>query len=309
MDDSLNYIHPGKISCPYCKSSRVHKNGIRTYRSKPSNQEWHCTKCGKYFKTLYEGPDAALKILKDVEPGEILEYNFKDSIKVHGATDVHFGALEHHDDKFQELIDEVKSDPNARWFLNGDNIELIPPAYKISQRGQSMEPDEQHIKFIDRIEPIVDKLLFVRGGNHDMIRSVNILGFDVCKVMASMLEVPYFRLPGYTKINIGDKASWFLVSGHGKGGGKNGDLELDKMAAVYSDGDAFFLGHNHQLYTKPIDSLRVDGKEERLHRRWFCRGGSFLKYAEYARYSFFPMIRTGWVTMEFREKNIKAWTN
>ena len=71
------------------------------------------------------------------------------------------------------------------------------------------------------------------------------------------MNVPYFIMPGYTKINI-DGQQWNLVSGHGKGGGKNGDLELDKMAAVYSQGDVFFLGHNHQLYCKPIDSLRID---------------------------------------------------
>ena len=302
-------IHPGKMSCPYCQSTRVHKNGIRTLKTGPPMQEHLCIKCNKYFRVPYEDPDKILLVLEDVAPGNILHCKFDQAVKIHGATDVHFGALEHHDEKFQELIDEVDSDPSARWFLNGDNIELIPPNYKISQRGQLMEPDEQHIKFIERIEPIVDKLLFVRGGNHDMIRSVNILGFDVCKVMADMLQVPYFKLPGYTKISIAKEANWFLVSGHGKGGGKNGDLELDKMSAVYSDGDAFFLGHNHQLYTKPIDSLRVCGKEEKLHRRWYCRGGSFLKYAEYARYSFFTMIRTGWVTMEFSEDKIRAWTN
>jgi hypothetical protein len=185
----MNYIHPGKISCAYCKSSKVHKNGIRLAK-KGEMQEWHCQHCRKYFRTPVEDPHSSLMIPEDVEPGKIL----------------------------------------------------------------------------------------------------------------------HFKLPGYTKISIDDK-DWFLVSGHGKGGGKNGDLELDKMSAVYSDGDAFFLGHNHQLYAKPIDSLRVDGDEERLHRRWYCRGGSFLKYAEYARYSFFPMIRTGWVTMEFMEDKIKAWTN
>jgi hypothetical protein len=120
--------------------------------------------------------------------------------------------------------------------------------------------------------------------------------------------VPYFRMPGYSEIQINDR-KWYMVSGHGKSGGKNGDLELDKMAAVYSDGDVFILGHNHQLYAKPLDSVMVDGDEERLHRRWYCRGGSFLKYADYARYSFFPIVRAGWVTIEFGEKEIKTWTN
>ena len=305
MDNKMNYIHPGKISCPHCTSSKVNKNGVRN-ANKGDMQEWKCSNCEKYFRTPVENENI---VFEDIEPGKILHCKFKQPVKIHGATDVHFGALEFHMEKFQEFIEEVDSDPNARWFLNGDNIEFIPPNYKISQRGQSMEPDDQHIQFIKLIEPIVDKLLFVRGGNHDMIRSINLLGFDVSKVMADMLKVPYFKLPGYTQISIGREMNWFLVSGHGKGGGKNGDLELDKMSAVYSDGDAFFLGHNHQLYTKPIDSLIVDGEEERLHRRWYCRGGSFLKYAEYARYSFFPMIRTGWVTMEFNEDSIKAWTN
>ena len=81
------------------------------------------------------------------------------------------------------------------------------------------------------------------------------------------------------------------------------------MSAVYSDGDVFFLGHNHQLYAKPLDSLKIIDKSEEIHRRWYCRGGSFLQYADYARYSFYPMIRTGWVTLEFMEDKIKAWTN
>ena len=296
------------MHCPHCASSDIYKNGTRMRRQGSAKQEYHCKECGKYFCVPYDGPDRSLRVLEDIEPGQVLDLKFDKPTKIHGATDVHFGANEHHDKKFQELIEEVDADPDARWFLNGDNIELIPPNYKISQRGQMMEPDEQHIRFIDRNEPIVDKLLFIRGGNHDMIRSVNLLGFDVSKVMADMLGVPYFRLPGYSIIRICDK-EWKLVSGHGKSGAKNGDTELDKMAAVYSEGDVFFLGHNHQLYAKPIDSLRVENKEERLHRRWYCRGGSFLKYADYARYSFFPIVRAGWVTMEFREDKIKAWTN
>ena len=296
------------MHCPHCGSSEVQKNGVRLRREGCAKQEYKCKECSKYFSTPYDGPDKALKVLEDIEPGQILDLKFDKTIRIHGATDVHFGANEHDDEKFQDFIDEVDADPDARWFLNGDNIELIPPNYKISQRGQLMEPDEQHIKFIERIEPIADKLLFIRGGNHDMIRSVNILGFDVSKIMADMMGIPYFRLPGYSLVRVGDK-TWNMVTGHGKSGGKNGDAELDKMAAVYSDGDIFFLGHNHQLYTKPVDSLRIDASKEKIHRRWYCRGGSFLLYADYARYSFYPMIRTGWVTFEISEEKIKAWTN
>ena len=78
---------------------------------------------------------------------------------------------------------------------------------------------------------------------------------------------------------------------------------------MYSQGDVFFLGHNHQLYCKPVDSIIVEENEETLHRRWYVRGGSFLRYADYARYSMYPIVRTGWITMEFSEKEIKCWEN
>jgi predicted phosphodiesterase len=292
--------------CPKCASAYIIKEGVRE-RKKGKVQEYSCKGCNKWFSTLItEEADTIIK--EDIDPGDILEYKTEGSFKLHCATDIHHGANEHHWSKFEEFIEEVDGDPSAKWFMNGDNIELIPPNYKISQRGQMQEPDDQHITFIKRIEKIADKLLFVRGGNHDMIRSVNLLGFDVSKVMAEILRVPYYKMPGYTKIKVGDR-DWYFVSGHGKSGAKNGDLELDKMAAVYSDGDVFFLGHNHQLYAKPVDSLKVEHNEERIHRRWYCRGGSFLQYAEYARYSFFPIVRTGWVTVEFTDDKIKSWTN
>ena len=84
------------------------------------------------------------------------------------------------------------------------------------------------------------------------------------------------------------------------------ELEPFDESAVYSEGDVFYLGHNHQLYAKPMHSLRIIDNKEHDHRRWYCRGGSFLSYADYARYSFFPMARTGWVTIEFKENEINA---
>ena len=44
-------------------------------------------------------------------------------------------------------------------------------------------------------------------------------------------------------------------------------------------------------------------------KKWYIRGGSFLKYADYARYSFYAIARTGWTVMEFSEKGINCWEN
>ena len=290
--------------CPHCSSSFTKLDGKR-YNKKSTNQIYKCNACGK----KYSSPIVSIVSgSPTITPGEIFQLSSKKTLRIHGLTDIHVGANEFDSEKFAEALETIASDDDARWFGNGDLLELIPPHYKINQRGQEIPPDEQYLEFIRLVEPIAEKCLFIRGGNHDFLRSFNILDFDVCKVLASELNVPYFRMPGYSRITIGDY-SWNLVSGHGKSGAKNGDLELNNMAAVYSEGDVFFLGHNHQLYVKPMDSLVIKDDEETLRRRWYVRGGSFLRYAEYARYSFFPLIRTGWVTMEFTENEINCWEN
>jgi len=295
------------MRCPRCNSMKTSKNGVKILVTGNRTQEYKCGDCSRYFSIQIAVDD--IYELKAVEPGEILEVDGGEGIRIHGLTDVHVGAVEHDFKKFKEAVDIIEKDDNARWFGNGDLLELIPPHYKINQRGQDIPPEEQYLEFSRLVAPIKDKCLFIRGGNHDYIRSFNILDFDVCKVLAKEIGVPYYRMPGYTRINV-DGSSYNLVSGHGKSGGKNGDLELDKMAAVYSQGDVFFLGHNHQLYVKPMDSLIIgDDNTEEMKRRWYIRGGSFLRYADYARYSFFPIIRTGWTTIEFKKEGIHCWEN
>ena len=293
--------------CPHCSSMLTKKEGKKRNKEHVK-QQFSCKSCGKWFSIPIPS-DVKEYDKKHIEPGKIFQVSSNEKLRIHGLTDVHVGANEFDLKKFQQAIKVIYEDPNARWFGNGDLIELIPPNYKINQRGQDMAPEDQYTAFLKLVQPIADKCLFIRGGNHDYLRSFNILDFDVCKTLAAEMDVPYFRLPGYAKISIQDK-DWFLVSAHGKSGAKNGDNELNQMASVYSDGDVFFLGHNHQLYCKPMDSLTIDEKgDETLKRKWYVRGGSFMRYADYARYSFYGIQRTGWITMEFNKEQINCWEN
>jgi len=292
--------------CPYCTSMYVKKDG-KKFNKGSTNQKFKCNSCSKNFSVPFES--AVKDEFPSVKPGEICTVKSKEKLRIHCLTDIHVGAVEFDLKKFKEAIRIIKRDKNARWFGNGDLLELIPPGYKaINQRGQNIPPDEQYLAFLRLVEPIKDKCLFIRGGNHDFLRSYTILDFDVCKTLAAEMNVPYFQYPGYTSVDIAGSV-WNIVSGHGKSGAKNGDLELDKLASVYSDGDVFILGHNHQLYAKPVDSIKIVDGEESLRRRWYVRGGSFLRYANYARYSMYPIIRTGWVTTELTKDGIKCWEN
>ena len=297
--------------CPRCNSTFVKKNGRRNRKNAGIVQMMICNTCARSFDVPINSFIDKQRPNKKgmISPGQVFRYKSDVTINLHCLTDIHVGAIEHDWKKFKQAVNKIKKDDNARWFGNGDLLELIPPGYKaINQRGQNIPPDEQYLHFIELVEPIKDKCLWLRGGNHDFIRSYTILDFDVVKTLAKELNVPYFRYPGYAQFDI-QGTIWNVVSGHGKSGAKNGDLELDKMAAVYSDGHVFVLGHNHQLYAKPVDSLTINNDKEELKRRWYIRGGSFLRYADYARYSFFPLIRTGWVMMILTKKEIKCKEN
>lgn len=238
-----------------------------------------------------------------IHPGKVLEVTInKKKVNVHCLTDVHLGSKTFDRVFFLKAISAIKKDPNAVWFGNGDMLEFIPPNYYISDNDQAFNNNEQYEQFVKMIRPIIDKCLFFRGGNHDTLRSVKLAGIDIIRVMCEDLEIPYFPFPGYTVINYKTN-NYTIASGHGKSGAKNGDLELQRLRNIFPEADMYYLGHNHQLYAKPIDSFEIMKENEEVKRQWFVRGGSFIGYADYARYAMFEPQTKGWVEIRLSDKD------
>lgn len=237
-----------------------------------------------------------------IVPGKVLEKKVKNKkVNLHCLTDIHVGSKVFDRLLLLKAIDTIKKDPNALWFGNGDLLEFIPPNYHIPEGDQLFDNNEQYSQFVAMIRPILSKCIFLRGGNHDTMRSVKTAGIDIVRIMCDDLEVPYFPFPGYTKINYGSGIFSF-ASGHGKSGAKNGDAELQRLRNIYPEADMYYLGHNHQLYAKPIDSFEMLQDNEEVKRQWFVRGGSFIGYAEYARYSILEPQTKGWVEVRLSDK-------
>ena len=76
--------------CPYCSSVKIRKSGVRT-TSSGDQQRFTCVKCGKW----YQSPITQNEFIKDgiIEPGGVLTFKFDDTIRVHGATDVHLSII------------------------------------------------------------------------------------------------------------------------------------------------------------------------------------------------------------------------
>ena len=241
-----------------------------------------------------------------IEPTQVLVREFDGPVNIHGFTDIHHGANEHDMELFDKAVEMVKNDPNAYWFGNGDMIESIPSNYKISQRGQCIENEDQVLTIGDKLSQISEKCLFVRPGNHES-RFLNLVSLDVVTLIAARLGVPMYRLPGYMVIKVKDKV-WKIASAHGKSGAKNGDLDLNKLREIYSEADIFYVGHDHKLYAKEMPSLGVDieRKKEILIHQWYVRGGSFLRYADYARYSLYGIQKCGHVEIKLTEDSVNC---
>ncbi|SVD55391.1 uncharacterized protein METZ01_LOCUS408245, partial [marine metagenome] len=109
---------------------------------KTLKQQFSCKSCGKWFSIPIPS-DVKEYDKYNIEPGKLFTYKSKERVRIHGLTDIHVGACEFDLGKFQEAIKVIYEDPNARWFGNGDMLELIPPHYKINQRGQDIPPEEQ----------------------------------------------------------------------------------------------------------------------------------------------------------------------
>jgi hypothetical protein len=237
-----------------------------------------------------------------IVPGKVLEKKVKKSkVNLHCLTDIHVGSKVFDRLLFLKAIDKIKKDPNALWFGNGDMLEFIPPNYHIPEGDQAFDNNEQYAQFVKMIRPILNKCIFLRGGNHDTLRSIRLAGIDIIRVLCDDLEVPYYPYPGYTVLDYG-KNRFTFASGHGKSGAKNGDMELQRLRNIYPEADMYYLGHNHQLYAKPIDSFELMQDSEEVKRQWFVRGGSFIGYAEYARYGILEPQTKGWVEVRLSDK-------
>ena len=123
------------IRCPKCNSLKTKKNGTKILKTGNRTQEFACKDCHRFFSIQIDVN--VLHELKYVEPGEILEIDGGKELRVHGLTDVHVGAVEHDYKKFEEAIKIIEKDDNARWFGNGDLLELIPPHYKIIKEDRT----------------------------------------------------------------------------------------------------------------------------------------------------------------------------
>lgn len=238
------------------------------------------------------------------EKGLIIQAKKLKNIEIVGLTDIHFGAIGHHIKKFKKALEYILKEKNRFVFLNGDNLDYVPPSYKFTQEDQNLKPMEQLKGLIEILKPLKNRLLWIKGGNHDTDRSMKVSQIDIIEILARELNVPYYPSVGFIKIVTKERVTK-IIAAHGNRVNKNPDLELDAMRNIYAGADIYYCGHDHSLYVKPVEFLMFNGKEH-LSRQWYIRGGSFLKFGSYARLKNLSLRRIGFTSIIIKGNQLEC---
>lgn len=227
-----------------------------------------------------------------------MKYSFNRDLELFGLCDIHVGSRDFDRKAFLKIIDTIKSNKSARWFIDGDCIDNITPS-KINPYDQYSTPAEQLEELIELLEPIKSQGLFVIDGNHAQ-RSKKQAYFDILTGLSKRLNINYLGVGGIVTLKVGD-ITYKIAVQHGSRGGGNPESELDKMAKVY-EADAYLLGHSHDLFARPKAKIYMKGSKEVMEMIYYIRTGSFLKYAKYARESMYNPKLQGCVSLTFNPK-------
>lgn len=236
-----------------------------------------------------------------------LELKFKKPINLYCFTDVHIGAKAFDRDKFYKIIKMLKKDKDGYCFFNGDTFECTPDGYHNAVNDQNLTINEQVEEYTKIIKDLGKKVLFMRPGNHEQ-RVANLTGFDIYTRLKEELKIPI--------LNLGNELVYFnfnnkkvsLVTSHGMGGNPNKIMSnLEKM---YRGANAYIIGHTHQFrnLNEGFQTFDMSCDSETLKSDVIqLIGGSFMKYADYARHLNHRPTETGCYVLKVDGDNISIF--
>jgi len=216
-----------------------------------------------------------------------------DKVKIIPLGDVHYAEPSFDEELFDTSIKWIADTDGVYVILLGDMIENSSK-YSVADSvyRQSMSPQAQAAQMISKLAPIQHKILAYVRGNHER-RSANSVGIDMGEVIASKLEIPYYREPAFIDVIYGEHTFTFYAW-HGRSSARSegGKLNAALSPLMFTEHCCFFLsGHVHDATDKkknrivrnPID-FTLDIKKQYIvicssFLNYFDSYGSELGYA------------------------------
>jgi len=216
--------------------------------------------------------------------------------------DVHLGSANCDKHLFWDTIDEVRTNPNARWIGMGDYAEWIGPRDK---RWEAGGVDEMIInlacldrigdvyveKIADMLRPIMDKCWGMGDGNHE--QRFNEQGTNLTARIIQAAGGPGSLYLGWESIirvvfSVGsgkeEHASHIPVRiscAHGWQAGRMDGGKVNQMEKLLAwiDADIYLRGHSHSKFVVPVTRLRTNQQFTKMiaHTCYVAMTGSFLR--------------------------------
>jgi UDP-2,3-diacylglucosamine pyrophosphatase LpxH len=212
---------------------------------------------------------------------ELLTKQVKKDFNLYTVSDVHIGSLFCVEEKFKEVIQDIKDDKQALVYFNGDLIQGFTRNHKNWEHTSLVAgletPIEQAEYLVELLKPIKNKIIGIGMGNHEldcMKRAGDVTKHNICKP----LGVPYGGYKAKITFMNGKKFLFKALYHHGSStiNSKNRDPKkqreanenklIDTLIQMGESDCAFMcLGHVHKiLFVKPEVDLLLTSNENKI---------------------------------------------
>ncbi len=233
-------------------------------------------------------------MLKDFE---IIQHKFpeRNNITIIPISDVHLGAAEHMQRKWELFCQSVLEAPNTYITLGGDLINNATKSSVSNIFEETMRPSEQKKLMAKMLEPLRDRILCAVSGNHER-RSMKDADDDPTYDIMCKLDIEhlYRENVAFVKIQMGKQEAsgilnptYMLVVTHGAGGGvyTGGAVNRNERFGNVIDGaDCLIVGHVHKPFVTQTGKIKIDPRNNKVSVVPFkvVSSSAWLDYGGYA---------------------------
>nr|DAX91727.1 MAG TPA: metallophosphatase domain protein [Caudoviricetes sp.] len=215
------------------------------------------------------------------------------------VSDIHVGNIYHNRTKFEDFLSKVKSIDNLYLIIGGDSTDNATTSSASSVFEQSEHGGDQVLTAYKLLEPLKDRILFCRSGNHGYERALKHNRLIPEQMLAELLGVPFYHGMASVFFNV-NKNLYVLGTWHNS-------KKPDKMEWLHTD--VTFYEHLHKTtYERTlVAEPNCIAKCWSLIEHYDVQTGSFLGWGGYSADKGYRPNDSGTSVVEFSgERNKKS---
>lgn len=223
------------------------------------------------------------------------EFPKNEDIHIVPVSDVHIGAAEHMQRRWELFCQGILERPNTYITLGGDLINNATRSSVSNIFEETMRPSEQKKLMAKMLEPLRDRILCAVSGNHERRSLKDADDEPTYDIMCKLdIEDRYRENMAFVKIQVGKKdghgitnPTYCIVVTHGAGGGiyTGGAVNRNERFGYVLDGaDCLIVGHTHKPFVTQPSKIKIDTRNNAVAFKPFkvVSSSAWLNFGGYA---------------------------